>query len=134
MNGVSCTRGLRSLMMCGAIATFSATANAQSTVETVVVTARPIAESEASALEFQKNSDSIVTVAASDAVGRLPDQNIAQATGRLPGVAVERDQGQARYISLRGAPNYWTTLSFDGVNIVSPEGRDARFDTIPSAI
>ena len=103
--------------------------------ETIVVTGqRPIAESEAAALEVQRRSDSLVTVAAADSVGRLPDQNIAQATGRLPGVAVERDQGQARYISLRGAPNYWTTLSFDGINVVSPEGRDARFDSIPSAI
>ncbi len=100
----------------------------------VVTGSRPIAESEAAALEVQKNSDSLVSVIASDAVGRLPDQNVAQATGRLPGVAVERDQGQARYISLRGAPNYWTTLSFDGINIVSPEGRDARFDSIPSAL
>lgn len=103
--------------------------------EAIVVNGvRPIAESEAAALEVQKRSDSLVTVAASDSVGRLPDQNVAQATGRLPGVAVERDQGQARYISLRGAPNYWTTLSFDGINIVSPEGRDARFDSVPSAI
>lgn len=137
MYGSSNAQKLRCFMLCGAaaISIFSANAaEAQTTTETVVVTARPIAESEAAALEFQRNSDSIVTVAASDAVGRLPDQNIAQATGRLPGVAVERDQGQARYISLRGAPNYWTTLSFDGVNIVSPEGRDARFDTVPSAI
>lgn len=103
--------------------------------EAIIVTgSRPIAESEAAALQVQKNSDSLVTVLASDSVGRLPDQNIAQATGRLPGVAVERDQGQARYISLRGAPNYWTTLSFDGINIVSPEGRDSRFDSIPSAL
>jgi TonB-dependent receptor len=102
---------------------------------TIVVTgSRPIAESERSALEVQMKSDSLVAVAAADGVGRLPDQNIAQATSRLPGVAVERDQGQARYISLRGAPNYWTTLSFDGINVVSPEGRDARFDSIPSAI
>ena len=103
--------------------------------EAIVVTgSRPIAESEAAALQVQKNSDSLVTVLSADSAGRLPDQNIAQATGRLPGVAVERDQGQARYISLRGAPNYWTTLSFDGINIVSPEGRDARFDSIPSAL
>jgi TonB-dependent receptor len=103
--------------------------------DVIVVTAsRPIAESEAAALQVQKNSDSLVTVVASDAVGRLPDQNIAQAAGRLPGLAVERDQGQARYLSLRGAPNYWTTLSFDGINVVSPEGRDARFDSIPSAL
>lgn len=102
---------------------------------TIVVSAsRPIAESEAAALETQKRSDSLVAVAAADAVGRLPDQNIAQAASRLPGVAIERDQGQARYISLRGAPNYWTTLSFDGLNVVSPEGRDARFDSVPSAI
>lgn len=100
----------------------------------VVTGERPIAESEAAALDVQKKSDSLVTVLSSDGVGRLPDQNIAQATSRLPGVAIERDQGQARYISLRGAPNYWTTLSFDGINVVSPEGRDARFDSIPSAI
>jgi TonB-dependent receptor len=103
--------------------------------EGIIVTAsRPIAESEKAALEAQKNSDWLVSVLSADSAGRLPDQNIAQATGRLPGVAVERDQGQARYISLRGAPNYWTTLSFDGINVVSPEGRDARFDSIPSAI
>jgi TonB-dependent receptor len=102
--------------------------------EIIVTGSRPIAESEAAALAVQKNSDSLVAVVASDAVGRLPDQNIAQAAGRLPGLAVERDQGQARYLSLRGAPNYWTTLSFDGINVVSPEGRDARFDSIPSAL
>lgn len=103
--------------------------------ESIVVTgSRPIAESEAAALDIQKNSDSLVAVAASDSVGRLPDQNIAQAASRLPGISVERDQGQARYINLRGAPKSWTTLSFDGINVVSPEGRDARFDSIPSAI
>lgn len=100
--------------------------------ETIVVTGdRPIAESEAAALEVQRKSDSLVAVIASDSVGRLPDQNIAQATSRLPGISVERDQGQARYINLRGSPKTWTTLSFDGINVVSPEGRDARFDSIP---
>ncbi|KTE19675.1 TonB-dependent receptor [Sphingopyxis sp. H050] len=102
---------------------------------TIVVTgSRPIAESEAAALDVQRKSDSLVAVISSDSVGRLPDQNIAQATSRLPGISVERDQGQARYINLRGSPKTWTTLSFDGINVVSPEGRDARFDSIPSAI
>ncbi len=137
MKRISNTRRLRGLMLCGAAAILPLSALAQpltGTAETISVSTRPIAESEAAALDVQRNSNSLVTVAASDAVGRLPDQNIAQATGRLPGVAVERDQGQARYISLRGAPNYWTTLSFDGINVVSPEGRDARFDTVPSSI
>ena len=102
--------------------------------EIVVTGSRPIAESEAAALKIQKESTSLVAVIAADSVGRLPDQNIAQAVSRLPGVGVVRDQGQARYINLRGAPLNWTTLSFNGLNIVSPEGRDARYDSIPSAI
>jgi TonB-dependent receptor len=102
--------------------------------EIVVTGQRPIRESEEAALAIQRASPSLVSVVSADAVGRLPDQNIAQAVSRLPGVAVQRDQGQARYINLRGAPLSWTTLSFDGINVVSPEGRDARFDSIPSAI
>jgi TonB-dependent receptor len=129
-----CSAAVLAISPVAAMAQAAPSADAADGDAIVVTGSRPIAESEAAALQVQKNSDSLVSVVSSDAAGRLPDQNIAQATGRLPGVAVERDQGQARYISIRGAPNYWTTLSFDGINVVSPEGRDARFDSIPSAI
>lgn len=101
---------------------------------TVVVRAAPIAESQAAALQVQRTSASLVSVLSADAAGNFPDQNIAAAIGRLPGVAVERDQGQSRYINLRGARINWTTLSFDGLSVVSPEGRATRFDNIPTAI
>jgi TonB-dependent receptor len=122
------------LVMTQPVAAQESTAPADAIDEVVVAGSRPIAESQAIALELQRNSDSLVSVLAADSIGRLPDQNIAQATSRLPGVAVERDQGQARYINLRGSPNTWTTLSFDGINIVSPEGRSTRFDNVPSAL
>lgn len=109
-------------------------AEAPGTVDELVITGRPIAESQAAALQIQKESPSLVSVIAADAVGRLPDQNIAFAIGRLPGVAVQRDQGQARYVNLRGSKINWTTISFDGLSIVSPEGRDSRLDNIPSAL
>jgi TonB-dependent receptor len=133
-NAMLCSAAVLAILPVAAIAQVAPVADEADGDAIVVTGSRPIAESEAAALQAQKNSDSLVSVVSSDAAGRLPDQNIAQATGRLPGVAVERDQGQARYISIRGAPNYWTTLSFDGINVVSPEGRDARFDSIPSAI
>ena len=128
------TAALFAFAAAAAVAEPSKPASPDELSEVVVLGRRPIAESEAAALRTQRNSDSLVAVAAADGVGRLPDQNIAQAASRIPGIAVERDQGQARYISLRGAPNYWTTLSFDGINVVSPEGRDARFDSVPAAI
>lgn len=116
----------------GAAAPASGTQGAADVV--VVQGSRPLAESQAAALEIQRKSDSLVSVLSADAIGNLPDQNAAFAVGRVPGVGLERDQGQARYVNLRGAPNYWTTLSFDGLSVVSPEGRSTRFDNIPSAI
>ena len=109
--------------------------DADATSDEVVITgSRPLAESEAASLLIQRQSDSIVSVLSADAIGRLPDQNIAFAIGRLPGVSIERDQGQARYVNLRGTPVYWNTLSFDGLSVVSPEGRSTRYDNIPSAL
>jgi TonB-dependent receptor len=105
------------------------------TLDDVIVTgSRPIAESEAAALQIQRSSTSLVSVVAADAIGRFPDQNVAAAISRLPGIAVQRDQGQERFVNLRGSPSRWTTIAFDGVNVISPAGRTARFDTIPAAI
>ncbi|MDC7683842.1 TonB-dependent receptor [Asticcacaulis sp. BYS171W] len=107
---------------------------ADDVTEVTVVSRRPLAESDAAALKVQRNSDSLVSVLSADEAGNLPDQNIAFAIGRLPGVGLERDQGQARYVNLRGMPRKWATISFDGLSVVSAEGRDSRFDNIPSAI
>jgi len=71
--------------------------------------------------QVQRNSDSLVSVVAADTVGAPAGPEHRQAVARVPGAAVEGDQGQARYVSLRGAPNYWTTLSINGIGIVSPE-------------
>jgi hypothetical protein len=100
----------------------------------VVSASRPIAESEAAALQLQRSSASLVSVIAADSIGRFPDQNIAASLARLPGIAVQRDQGQDRFVSLRGARTSWTTVSFDGINVISPAGRETRFDTIPATL
>jgi TonB-dependent receptor len=123
----------------GACATSSAlmaqdTGAGNGVTEVVVSKRRPLAESQIAALQAQKTSDSLVSVVSADDVGDLPDQNVAQALSRVPGIGIERDQGQGRYVNLRGSPRYWTTLSFDGLSVVSPEGRQTRFDNIPSSL
>ncbi|MFN3370656.1 MAG: TonB-dependent receptor plug domain-containing protein [Sphingomonadaceae bacterium] len=105
--------------------------------ETIVVTA-PIRAAQARAIEEQRLADNLVAIVAADAIGRFPDQNSAAALARLPAVAVQRDQGQERYIQVRGAPNRWTSVSFDGVPVIGVDEGDAtrafRFDAIPSVI
>ena len=106
---------------------------ADAEVSELVVTATPIRESIEASLEIQKASDNIVNVIAADTIGRFPDATAAGALARLPGVGVQRDQGQERYIQIRGAPTRWTTMALDGVNLIGAEDRIFRFDSVPAA-
>lgn len=98
----------------------------------------PIKEAQALAIQEQRRADNLVSVLAADAIGRFPDQNAAAALSRLPAIAVQRDQGQERYIQVRGAPNRWTSVLVDGVPIIGVDegggSRAFRFDAIPSVI
>jgi TonB-dependent receptor len=111
-------------------------AQSQEALEEISVVASPIRDAQAEAIQLQRAADNLVNVIAADTVGRFPDQNSAAAVARLPAVAVQRDQGQERYIQVRGAPNRWTSVSIDGITVVSAdEGgneRAFRFDAVPA--
>lgn len=103
-----------------------------------IIVTGSIVSSQQDSIEAKRVLDNLADVAASDAVGRFPDQNAAAALSRLPAVAVQRDQGQERYIQVRGAPNRWTSVSIDGVPMAGvDEGGDTRafrFDAIPAVL
>ncbi|MFC7379180.1 TonB-dependent receptor [Brevundimonas sp. GCM10030266] len=103
------------------------------TLDEVLVTA-PIRDSLQRSLQTQRNANNVVSVIAADTIGRFPDQTAAAALARLPGVGVQRDQGQERYIQIRGAPTRWTTTAFNGVNVLGGDDRIFRFDSVPSTL
>lgn len=100
--------------------------------ESIVVTGTPIRDSLLASTEAQRRADNVVNIIASDTIGRFPDATAAGALARLPGVGVQRDQGQERYIQIRGAPTRWTQVSLDGINVLGAEDRIFRFDSVPS--
>ena len=55
-----------------------------------------------SAIDKQRNSNLIVSVVDSDALGDFPDTTAAEAIRRLSGITVENDQGEGRYVNIRG--------------------------------
>lgn len=67
-------------------------------LEEVVITA--IIDSAKRSADQQKNASGVTNVVAADAIGRFPDPNIAEALQRVVGVAISRDQGEGRYLSL----------------------------------
>lgn len=105
--------------------------------EEIIVTGA-IAQSQMASIEAKREAINLADIAAADSVGRFPDQNSAAALSRLPAVAVQRDQGQERYIQIRGAPNRWTSVMFDGVPMIGvDEGGDSRafrFDAVPAVM
>lgn len=108
---------------------------AEQAIEEVVVTASPIRDSQQAAIDAKRESMNLVDVIAADTIGRFPDQNLADSLGRVPGMAIERDQGQARYINFRGMPFRYTAIGFDGIDVPGAEnGRIPRFDSFPSVI
>lgn len=103
-----------------------------SQLSSVVVTG--LLQGQAKALNQQKNADNIRNIIAADQIGRFPDPNAAEALQRVPGVNIERDQGEGRYVFVRGLAPQFTNMSVNGEQIPAPEA-DVRFvalDAIPA--
>ncbi len=104
-------------------------------MDRIVITGA-ILDGTARALNQQRTNDATTNIVSADAIGRFPDANIAEALQRVPGFAVARDQGEGRFINLRGAPSEFTAISVDGAAIASPDAttRAVDLDTIPSDV
>lgn len=88
------------------------------------------------ALAAQQEADNIVSIVRADGIGKLPDANAAEALMRLPGVSVQRDQGEGRYISVRGLGSDFNTITINGAQVPSPEGsrRGIALDVLPAGL
>ncbi|SDC71815.1 TonB-dependent receptor [Massilia sp. PDC64] len=103
-------------------------------VGTVVVTGQRA--SLAHAIAAQEKADNIVSVVSSDDIGGLPDKNAAEALARLPGVAVQRDQGEGRYVVVRGLDADYNSVAINGATVPSPEAsrRAVALDVLPAGL
>ncbi|NHZ89104.1 TonB-dependent receptor [Massilia sp. CCM 8733] len=88
------------------------------------------------ALAAQQKADNIVSIISSDDIGGLPDKNAAEALARLPGVAVQRDQGEGRYIVVRGIGPDYNAVTINGASVPSPEAgrRAVALDVLPAGL
>ncbi len=84
---------------------------APSQVDEVVVTG--FRASLANALSLKKNSDQIIESITAEDMGKFPDQNIAESLQRLPGVQIDRENGQGTKVRIRGLDQNVTLLNSD---------------------
>lgn len=107
------------------------------TAEEVTITGHMIT-GEQKAVETQRNAANILNAINSDGIGKLPDRNAAEAVQRAPGVSIARDQGEGRFVAVRGAPPQWSSTTLNGDRIPTAEeettSRATAFDFFPSEL
>src|SRR5580692_6017830 len=95
----------------------------------------------ADALEEKKEAPNIIEVQPLSEIIKLPDINMAEALQRIPGISLETDTGEGRFINIRGLDSDLNGTTYGGVrlpasNPSSPFGgaRATAFDTFPTGI
>jgi TonB-dependent receptor len=122
----------------GAAVTLDVTLRHSSTkLATVLISTSPrLNETQEQALEKQRNADNIVTVLSGDVIRSLPNANAAEAIARLPGISTERDEGEGKFVQIRGTEPRLSNVTVNGVHIPGTQSgaRVAKLDDVPTDI
>ena len=76
----------------------------------------------ARAINRQRSASTLTSIVAADEIGRFPDQNAAESLQRLPGVSIDRENGEGRSITVRGLGGDFTTVRLNGMDALSTAG------------
>jgi len=88
---------------------------------------------QAGAINQQRASDALISVIDSDGLGNFPDTTVADSLARVAGLSIENDQGEGRYVSIRGINTDLISATINGVRTPSPEDRrGVLLDGVPS--
>lgn len=95
----------------------------------------------AAAIEEKRQASNLIDVQPLSEIIKLPDINMAEALQRIPGISLETDSGEGRFINIRGLDSDLNAASYAGVRLPASNpsspfggGRAVAFDTFPTGI
>ena len=111
-------------LVLGVFAAAPAHAQEAESLETVTVTGFRATLQEAREIK-RKAVNEVESIVAED-IGKMPDLNLAESIQRLPGVAMTREGGEGRNITLRGFSPDFTRTTLNGMEVpASSDGLDS---------
>jgi TonB-dependent receptor len=125
---ISAASAITLLAAAPALAQTTAPTKDDQTVDEVVVTGQRQAAQ--SAQQIKKNNALVVDSIVAEDVGKLPDNNVADALARVTGIQVRRDSGEANSVLIRGLPNLVTLLN--GREVFTTTGRYIALADVPA--
>jgi len=102
----------------------------------IVVQGRANQELEASGVRSEFEANNIINVVTAQTIERSTDKTAAEVLQRISGLSLIKNNGEGRYVIMRGLEQQYNNTLIDGIKIPSPESKD-RFiplDIFPSAL
>lgn len=102
-------------------------------VEEVEVTG--VRAAELNAREEERSKSVFSSVISQDDAGNFADQNVAESLQRLPGITLQKSEGEGKFVSVRGLGPGFVSVSMNGSEMASAggdEGRAFSLDALPS--
>ena len=79
----------------------------------------------AKAIQMKRFETSEVDTILAEDIGKFPDLNLAESLQRIPGIAITREGGEGRQISVRGLGAQYTRVRINGMEALSTVGAAA---------
>jgi TonB-dependent receptor len=92
-------------------------------------------EGQARALQQKRSATNVMDIISADAVGKFPDGNAAEALRRVPGISLEIDQDEGRYVVVRGIDSALNTVTLNNQLVGTPSeqgNRGIAMDSVPA--
>jgi TonB-dependent receptor len=104
-------------------------------MEGVVVTAKKTSarmETVSSALQFQKNTNTVASIISAESIRRSPDKNTGEILKRIPGLSLQ----EGRFVVVRGLADRYNQAMLNGILLTStePDRKTFSFDMFPAQI
>lgn len=100
--------------------------------EAAVVVVSGVRRAAQSAQKIKQDADEVIDSIVADDIGKFPDNNVAQTMARVTGIQVQRENGEANAVLVRGLPGIATLLN--GRELFTTTGRFIKLQDIPSAM
>jgi len=118
--GASALAVALSVGVMGAAAQTAPAPQDESQVDEIVVTG--FRGSLRQALNIKRNDNGIVDAIVAEDIADFPDLNLAEAIQRIPGVAIDRDAGEGRSLTVRGLSSDFTRTRINGMEAQATTG------------
>ena len=109
------------------------TTQSEAPLEEVTVTG--IRQSLSTSNELKRESTIVQDSISQEDLGKFPDANIAESLQRIPGVSIDRSNGEGKYVTVRGLGPQFNSVLFNGRTLASDNfGREFSFDLLAAEL